>query len=208
MTITATHIEREADQEPHPETVPETEPSSRWRELLDRFALYLRGRRGSSPNTVRVYTTDLIPFFQFLDREGLVPTEVGRPEVRRYLAWLSTEGKSGNRAEGRGKGRGKTGYARSSVARKLVVLRAFYRYLVQVGDIPANPIPNGRSMQVKVDKLLPVFLGKDEAVRLVDAPDRDKALGARDAVILELLYSCGLRLSELAGLEVGASTRR
>ena len=184
------------------EDAPETD--SRWKDLLDRFALYLTGRRGSSPNTVRVYTTDLVPFFQFLDKEGLDPTEVGRPEVRRYLAWLSTKAKE------QGRGRGNTGYARSSVARKLVVLRAFYRYLAQIGDIPANPIPNGRSLQVKVDKLLPVFLAKEETQRLVDAPDREKALGARDAVILELLYSCGFRLSELASLEVAsfdASTR-
>ena len=123
---------------------------------------------------------------------------MGRPEVRRYLAWLSTKGRKQTR------GRANTAYARSSVARKLVVLRAFYRYLAQTGEIPANPIPNGRSLQVKVDKLLPVFLGKDETLRLVDAPDRTKPLGARDAVILELLYSCGLRLSELAGLEVGS----
>ena len=99
---------------------------------------------------------------------------------------------------------GKSGYARISVARKLVVLRAFYRYLAQTGEVPANPIPNGRSMQVKVDKLLPVFLGKDEAFRLVDTPDRGEALGARDAVILELLYSCGLRLSELAAVDVAS----
>lgn len=176
----------------------EPETDSRWKELLDRFALYLTGRRGSSPNTVRVYTTDLVPFFQFLDNEGLEPADVGRQEVRRYLAWLSTKGRE------QGKGRGKTGYARTSVARKLVVLRGFYRYLAQIGDIPANPIPNGRSMQVKVNKLLPVFLGKDETLRLVDAPDRNEALGARDAVILELLYSCGLRLSELASLEVAS----
>lgn len=176
----------------------ELDTDSRWKGLLDRFALYLTGRRGSSPNTVRVYTTDLVPFFQFLDQERLEPAEVGRPEVRRYLAWLSTKAKD------QGRGRGKTGYARSSVARKLVVLRAFYRYLAQIGDIPANPIPNGRSLQVKVDKLLPVFLAKDETQRLVDTPDREKALGARDAVILELLYSCGLRLSELASLEVGS----
>ena len=172
------------------------EADSRWKQMLDRFALYLTGRRGSSPNTVRVYTTDLGPFFQFLDNEGLEPAKIGRQEVRRYLAWLSTAAK--------GKGRGESGYARISVARKLVVLRAFYRYLVQTGEVPANPIPNGRSLQVKVDKLLPVFLGKDEAFRLVDTPDRGEALGARDAVILELLYSCGLRLSELAAVDVAS----
>ena len=166
------------------------EAGSPWDELLDKFKLYLTGRRGSSPNTVRVYSTDLVPFFRFLDKEGLKPVQVGRPEVRRYLAWLST------------RARGKEGYARTSVARKLVVLRAFYRYLAQTGDVPANPIPNGRALRVKVDKLLPIFLGKEETVRLVDCPDRSAPLGTRDAVILELLYSCGFRLSELASLDV------
>lgn len=199
MTIPSTESDDLTSGEACTDNEAPVETGSHWKEMLDHFALYLTGRRGSSPNTVRIYTTDLVPFFRFLDREGLEPVEVGRPEVRRYLAWLSMVGRGG--------GRGKDGYARISVARKLVVLRAFYRYLAQTGEISANPIPNGRSLQVKVDKLLPIFLGKDETLRLVDTPDRADALGARDAVILELLYSCGLRLSELAGLEVSSFER-
>ena len=166
-----------------------------WVEVLDRFKTYLTGRRGSSSNTVRVYTTDLAPFFRFLDAEGLEPGQVERQQVRRYLAWLSTHARGGH------------GYARSSVARKLVVLRVFYRYLAQVGQVPANPIPNGRALRIQVDQRLPVFLGKEETSRLMDSPDWSQPLGMRDAVILELLYSCGLRLSELASLDVDSLDR-
>ena len=167
--------------------------------LLQRFAESLRGQRGRSENTVRVYATDLRPFVAFLDEEKLDLRGLNRHYLRRYLAWLSTSA------------RGKVGgYARVSVARKLVVLRSFYRFLVQEGIIEANPIPKGRTFNIKVDKRLPVFLGKEEVVGLLAAPEdnqsltgRDPALVTRDCAMLELLYSSGVRLSELHDLEIG-----
>ena len=160
-------------------------------ELIQRFEESLRGQKGRSENTVRVYTTDLRPFLAFLDDEGLDPRELDRHHLRRYLAWLSTSA--------RGKD---SGYARVSVARKLVVLRSFYRFLVQEGFILANPIPKGRTFNIKVNKRLPAFLGHDEVERLLAAPDLSQPLGIRDRAILELLYSSGARLSELQGLDV------
>ena len=159
--------------------------------LLHRFKESLRGQKGRSENTVRVYATDLRPFLAFLDVEGLDPRELDRRHLRRYLAWLSTSA--------RGKD---SGYARVSVARKLVVLRSFYRFLVQEGFVAKNPIPRGRTFNIKVEKRLPVFLGKEEAERLLAAPDTSRPLGMRDRAILELLYSSGMRLSELQGLDI------
>ena len=161
-------------------------------EVLQRFREALRGRKGLSENTVRIYTTDLQPFLTFLNNEGLEPRELNRHYLRRYLAWLSTSAK-GNK-EG--------GYARVSVARKLVALRSFYRFLFQEGYVAANPIPKGRTFNVKVQKRLPVFLGKDEVDRLLMSPDVSQPLGVRDRAILELMYSSGVRLSELHGLDV------
>ena len=159
--------------------------------LFQRFKECLRGQKGLSENTVRVYTTDLRPFQSFLSREQLQVDDMNRNHLRGYLAWLSTSA--------RGKD---SGYARVSVARKLVALRCFYRFLVQEGHIASNPIPKGRTFNIKVEKRLPVFLGKDEVERLLAVPDLSQPLGIRDRAMLELLYSSGLRLSELHGLDV------
>ena len=158
--------------------------------LVERYGESLRGQSGRSDNTVRVYTTDLQPFLTFLGNEGLDLRKLERQHLRRYLAWLSTSARGRTR-----------GYARVSVARKLVVLRSFYRFLVQEGHVDTNPIPKGRSFNIKVEKRLPVFLGVEEVGRLLEAPDLSQPVGVRDRAILELLYSSGVRLSELWGLE-------
>ena len=153
---------------------------------------------------MRVYITDLQPFLTFLENEKLDVRELDRRRLRHYLAWLSTSarGKDG-------------GYARVSVARKLIALRSFYRFLAQEKFVAANPIPKGRSFNIKVQKRLPTFLGREEVERLVNAPSEsgasersDKYPGRsdrvmRDEAILELLYSSGVRLSELHGIDVG-----
>ncbi len=161
-------------------------------DLLHRFRESLRGQKGLSENTVRVYTTDLRPFQGFLLMENLGVRDMDRQSLRRYLAWLSTaaRGKDG-------------GYARVSVARKLVALRCFYRFLVQEGLVPSNPIPRGRTFNIKVEKRLPVFLGREEVERLMAVPDVSQPLGMRDRALLEILYSSGLRLSEFHGLDMG-----
>ncbi len=159
--------------------------------MLDRFKGYLMGARGRSENTARVYEADIRPFMAFVSREGLEVGELDRHGLRRYLAWLATSarGKEG-------------GYARVSVARKLVVLRAFYRFLIHEGLVEVNPIPKGQTFRMKSEKRLPVFLSEEEAERLMESPDLEKEYGVRDRAILEILYSSGLRLSELAALDL------
>ncbi|MCZ6866170.1 MAG: tyrosine recombinase XerC [Chloroflexi bacterium] len=159
--------------------------------LLERYREYLIGTKGRSKNTVRVYLDDLRSFGEFLERQELAVDSLDRQSLRKYLAWLATS------ARGRD-----GGYARVSVARKLVSLRAFYRFLLQGGLVQANPIPKGRTFRIKVDKHLPVFLGKTEVVRLLQSPDLSNKLGIRNRAILELLYSSGVRLSELTALDI------
>lgn len=159
--------------------------------LLERYREYLIGTKGRSKNTVRVYLDDLRSFGEFLERQELAVDSLDRQSLRKYLAWLATS------ARGRD-----GGYARVSVARKLVSLRAFYRFLLQEGLVQANPIPKGRTFRIKVDKHLPVFLGKTEVVRLLQSPDLSNELGIRNRAILELLYSSGVRLSELTALDI------
>ena len=160
--------------------------------LVRSYAESLRNRHGRTERTVQIYTDDLQPFLRFLSTEAMDPRKLDRRSLRQYLAWLSTSarGPAG-------------GYARVSVARKLVVLRSFYKYLLQEGHISANPIPKGRTFNIKVEKRLPVFLGRDEVVRLVDAPDPSETLGMRDRAILDMFYSSGVRLAELQELGIG-----
>ena len=158
---------------------------------LAAFPRYLRGQRGLSENTERVYLADLRSFRQYLADEKLGLADMDRQTLRGYLAWLATEGRGGQR-----------GYARVSVARKLTVVRAFYRFLVQEGLFRSTPVPSGQSFKVKVAKSLPDFLGQREVARLMDAPDESTVHGIRDKAILETLYACGVRLAEIHGLNL------
>ena len=88
----------------------------------ERFPLFLRGQRGLSENTERVYMSDLLAFREYLALEELTLQNMDRSTLRGYLAWLATPAKEGGR-----------GYERVSVARKLSVLRSFYLFLVQEG---------------------------------------------------------------------------
>ncbi len=156
----------------------------------ERFPLYLRGQRGLSENTERVYMSDLLAFREYLLRNNMSLTDMDRSNLRGYLAWLATPGRDGGK-----------GYERVSVARKLTVLRCFYLFLVQEGMFQSTPVPSGRSFRLKVAKTLPTFLGHKEAERLLDAPDDTTPIGMRDKAILEMLYSCGIRLAEIQSMD-------
>lgn len=157
----------------------------------------LRRERGASEHTVRAYASDLAAFIRSLGacRDGSVPTErqasvdwrcVDPQAVRAYLADLH-----------------RSGSARASIARKLAVVRAFFRYLTRRGIVDQNPAALLRAP--KQDRRLPRVLTKDEAADLIRAGASSPAgslEGLRAAAILETFYSAGLRLSELAGLDL------
>ncbi len=157
---------------------------------IEKFPRHLRGQKGLSENTERVYLADLQSFRRYLVQEELRLTDMDRQVLRGYLAWLATEANGGG------------GYARVSVARKLTVVRSFYRFLVQEGLFRSTPVPSGRSFKLKVNKSLPSFLGHKEVGRLMETPDEATPTGIRDKAILEMLYACGTRLSEIHGLDV------
>ena len=160
-------------------------------ELLEKYQLYLRGQRGLSENTLRIYCDDLGTFRLYLALENLDPRDMDRQMVRGYLAWLATSAKGG-----------RDGYARVSITRKLTALRSFYKFLVQEGWFRSSPIPTGRTFQVKVERPLPVFLGQQEMARMLETPDTSDIYGIRDKAILEVLYSCGVRLAEIQGIDL------
>ena len=175
-------------------------------ELVRRYPPFLRGQKGLTQNTVRVYLADLASFREFLVDQDLDHLAMDRFMLRSYLAWLATVGRMAPGKKVAVERRAKSekgaagGYARVSMARKLTVLRSFYRFLVQEGLFQSTPVPSGRSFRLKVEKPLPGFLGKREVDRLLEAPVATEPLGIRDRAILEVLYSCGIRLAEIHGL--------
>jgi integrase/recombinase XerC len=151
--------------------------------VLAEFLRHLGPERNLSQNTVDAYRRDLEQYFEFCARERSDPMTVKHQTVRRYLAWLTTRG-----------------FARASVHRKAASLRAFYRFAVKRGERKDNP-----ALVVATPKKgsrLPAILKRAQVDSLMTLPPDDDAIGLRDRAILELLYSCGVRVSELTGLDL------
>jgi integrase/recombinase XerC len=153
-------------------------------EVFNKYLNYLQVERNASPYTVRNYTTDLLGFFQFLQERGLDSLkEVDKIVLRDYLSYLMEQG-----------------FVRASIARKLSAIRSFYRYLLREEIISTNP--SATTASPKLDKRLPSFLTIKEMGQLLEAPDLTTPQGQRNRAFLELLYASGLRVSELARLNL------
>jgi integrase/recombinase XerC len=159
-------------------------------DLLEDFLRYLKVERQMSPHTLRNYRLDLSQFLEFLTPEGEEPVleEVNYRQLRAFLAHSL-------------KGRDK-----STVARKLSALRTFFKYLQRQGVLAQNPAKLAPSP--KVGKSLPHFLTVDEVFHLLGYAKGDEFGARRDRAILEIFYAGGLRLSELAGLNLGDLDRK
>ena len=152
--------------------------------LLNDFKRYLEIERHASQYTLRNYLHDLRHFINYAVKENIATLEdVDIQLLRRYIASLLEEG-----------------FEKSSIARKLSALRSFYSYLIQVNIIAKNPLLTISSP--KLTKRLPAFLSSDEVNKLIMTPDISTPLGMRDKAMLELLYASGLRVSEIASLDI------
>ena len=154
-------------------------------EQLERYIKYLSVEKNASEYTIRNYRTEIEQFFGFLEQEGVQDwAGVNRQNLRRYLAWLQSNG-----------------YARASIARRVSELRSFGQYLARERDVEANPF---RGMSTpKTPSRLPDCLELSEIKQLLVAPATDTPQGIRDRAILELLYASGMRVSELTVLDLG-----
>jgi integrase/recombinase XerC len=152
-------------------------------EEIRRFLRVLAVERNASPHTLEAYGRDLEQFRSFIaETEGSVPLPaVTHLMIRRWIASLH----------------GST--ARSTIGRKVAAVRSFMRHLLRTGVLAANPAELVTSP--RREKKLPHHLGIDEITALVTAPSGGGHLVLRDAAILETLYSCGLRVSELTSLD-------
>ena len=152
-------------------------------EYLERFIGYLYVEKNASPLTLQAYRNDIMQFLELERREPGRLTEVNHLTLRRFLAWL----KDGD-------------YSRRSIARKLSATRSFLFYLQKEGLIKSGKWAS--VARPKQEKNLPGFLYYHEVIALLEAPDCNKPLGFRDRSILELIYSSGLRVSEVVGLKL------
>ncbi len=147
----------------------------------ERFLAYLRETRGLSPRTCAAYRRDLEKFSIELERLQLDgPEQLDEPRVRAFIARLHRQG-----------------LGPRSIQRLLSALRSFYRWLMREGLARHNPAAAVRAP--KAARKLPATLDADAVARLLDIRD-DSPLALRDKAMLELFYSSGLRLSELATL--------
>lgn len=152
--------------------------------FVKEFLRYLEIERNFSYHTLRAYKADLEDFLHFLDKEGIDSLDkISTQHIRSYLVSLMQA------------------FRRRTVNRKLSSLRSFFKFLFKKGYIKKHPAE--AIFSPKLEKDLPHFLTVDETFRLLEAPQGNTPLARRDRAILELLYATGMRVSELAGLDLG-----
>lgn len=150
------------------------------------FLQFLRIERNCSALTIKSYHEDLESLLEYLrDYAGGIPPidAVTVAVLRGYVAYLH-----------------ECNYARTTMARRLACLRSFYRYCCREGLATTNPAKVLRTP--RAGRRLPHFLSTEQVARLLEAPPANQVLGLRDRAILETLYSAGLRVAELASLNV------
>ena len=160
--------------------------------LIRSFIESLETEKGYAANTCRGYRKDLEEFVTYLG-ENYFPVSRGVPgrdlvgiddvagiHIRGYLGYLHKRNK------------------KSTIARKLSAVRSFYKFLVKRGVTVDNP--SDSILTPKQDKTIPAYLPVDEMFRLLDSIQTDNILDVRNRAIFEVLYSCGIRVSELVGM--------
>ncbi len=149
--------------------------------LIDGFIDNVWLEKGLSQNTLNAYRQDLSNFSNWLNPVYL--EKANKINLLDYLAY-----------------RLKQGYSSRSTARSLSSLRAFYAYLLSKSLIIENP--TSKIQSPKLGHSLPKVLSEEDVEKLINAPNTKEPIGLRDRAMLELLYACGLRISELINLEV------
>ena len=156
-------------------------------EALAEFLRSLALEKNASEHTVKSYREDLTQALEFLrtkyEGHKLGPDQITSRHLRAFTVWLHEQG-----------------YAKTTIARRMAAVRTWFKFLCRQGTVGVNPAEGLRAP--RQDKKLPHFLAEDAIEKLLQAPPADDPLGLRDRAILEILYSAGLRVSELTGLNV------
>lgn len=153
------------------------------RDNISDFLSFLKAEKNYSPNTVISYKKDLTQFQDYFENRKI--PQINKNTLSDFLAFLKSKS-----------------YDNRSLARKVATLRSFLKFLAKRKKIAGNLIFHLSSPKIK--KKLPVFLSVSQMENLLDLPNPEDVWGKRDKAILELFYSSGLRLSELASLKLSA----
>jgi integrase/recombinase XerC len=177
--------------------------------LAERFLAMLRDERGASEHTLRAYRREVRGFAEFLGErlgEGAAVGAVEHTDIRAYMGTLMERGLSGN------------GLSKASVARALAAVRSWFKWMAKTGLVGANPallvstpklpkhlprVPSMEELGRVLDSLSAEVPHPSRKMRVMDGPP-ELGWPERERVIFELLYGCGIRNSELCGLDVGA----
>lgn len=160
------------------------ENTKKWEEAGSKYRTYIKLEKRLSQNTVESYMRDLRQFAHFILRQWDVPPrKVESAMIERYLTWLYERGRE-----------------KTSQARCLSGIRSFFNYLLMSDRIESSPTEFIASP--KFGRPLPDVLATEEIDRIIAAADAPSAKGMRDSAMLEVLYSCGLRVSELTSLRL------
>ena len=152
-------------------------------ELICKFLKYLEIEKNYSLYTVKNYEEDLNDYKLFLNKESINIKQTDYKFIRNYLTSMFNKK-----------------YSKKTIARHISTLRTFYKYLIRENIVKNNPMT--LISNPKMDKKLPNFLYYEELEILLNIPDKSTVLGLRDAFILELLYSTGIRVSELIDIKL------
>lgn len=156
---------------------------------LQSFLTSLEHGRNLSSHSRRAYESDVQTFLEFMGKEDEAAKELetdslNRRQLRHYIGWLSDQG-----------------LARSTIARRIAGLRSFFRYLKREGMVAKDPTADLRAP--KKGKKLPQSLSVDDVLSLLNAPGPTDPYPNRDRALLEILYAAGVRVGEVASLEIG-----
>ncbi|MDO8951978.1 MAG: site-specific tyrosine recombinase XerD [Draconibacterium sp.] len=156
-----------------------------WEEGKKGFENYLKLEKSLSPNSVAAYINDISKLIVFLDKNysKVGPLKVKLDHLKDFIAWLNVREISPR-----------------TQARTISGIKSFYKYLLIEGKLSSDPTALLESP--KIGRKLPDILSMEEIDNLIDAVDLSKAEGQRNKAMLETLYSCGLRVSELVGLKI------
>lgn len=156
-----------------------------WQSALNSFKSYLKLERSLSANTVEAYLRDVEKLYQYFQSKSLPnsPTEVRSEDLRLFLVWVN-----------------ELGMLALTQARVLSGLKAFFKYLILEKQISKDP--SALLESPKMTRKLPDTLNIIEINKLIDAIDLSRPEGMRNKAMLEILYGCGLRVSELTGLKI------
>ncbi|MDX5449210.1 MAG: site-specific tyrosine recombinase XerD [Bacteroidota bacterium] len=152
-----------------------------WRSLIKNFERYLRLERNLAKNTVINYLKDLDRFSSWCEQRGLPPRSVKEETIRKYLRDLAS-------------------HSAKSQARHISSLRSFFQFLLYEEIISIDPTEMIESP--KLPRYLPDTLSELEVLEIIQAVDRSTPTGERDKAILETLYGCGVRVSELVEIKL------